>query len=310
MIRFSFFRFAHSLSNEYIKYVSLLLSGHGWPKMFLKSVSSCADTLYSGRFISPGFPNAVFNELKQMATSGVEFSFNNTMYRHTVGIAMSSPLGPVSANIFVGYNENKLFDFSVKPQLYKRYVDNTFAIFENEAECSEFFNILNSLNAALKFTCEKESESLTFLDVKIQKSDNKFITSVYRKASFTGQYIRWDSFGLSKRKKNLISTLVHRALCICSKSMLQQEFDNVRVILGNNGYPESNTDRGISNKLARFQSPPKFGPNKCPVYLKLPWIGNISLKFENKIKSSVKHCFRAVEPRVLFSNRKILSFIL
>ena len=38
-------------------------------------------------------------------------------------------------------------------------------------------------------------------------------------------------------------------------------------------------------------------------------MGNISLKFENKIKSSVKHCFRAVEPRVLFSTQKILPSI-
>ena len=126
-----------------------------------------------------------------MATSGVEFSFNNTMYRQTDGTAMGRLLGPVLANIFVCYNENELFDFSVKPQFYKRYVDDTFAIFKNEAECDEFFNILNSLNPALKFTSEKEeSESLAFLGVKIQKSDNKFIISVYRKPSFTGQYIR------------------------------------------------------------------------------------------------------------------------
>ena len=192
-------------------------------------------------------------------------------------------------------------------------MDDIFAIFENEAECDEFFKILKSLNPALKFTSEKEeSESLAFLDVKIQKSDSKFITSVYRKPSFTGQYIRWDSFGSfgpSKRKKNLISTLVHRALHICSKNMLQQELENIRVILRDNGYPESIIDRGISNKLARFQSLPKFGTNKCLVYLKLPWIGNISLKIENKIKSSVKHCFRAVEPRVLFSTRKIFPSI-
>ena len=175
------------------------------------------------------------------------------------------------ANIFVGYNENKLLDFSVKPQFYKKYVDDTFAIFENEAECDEFFNILNSLNPALKFTSEKEeSESLAFLDVKIQKSDSKFITSVYRKPTFTGQYIRWDSFGPSKRKKNLIYTLVHRALRICSKSLLQHELENIRVILRDNGYSESIIDRGIPKKLARFQFLSKFGPNKCPVcYIQL-----------------------------------------
>ena len=98
--------------------------------------------------------------------------------------------------LFFGYNENKLFDFSVKPQFYKQYVVDTFAIFENEAECNDFFDILNSLNPALKFTgIKQESESLAFLDVKIQMSDDKFITLVCRKPFFTRQYIRWDSFG-------------------------------------------------------------------------------------------------------------------
>ena len=91
--------------------------------------------------------------------------------------------------------------------------------------------------------------------------------------------------------------------------MLQQELENIRVILRDNDYPKSIIDRRISNKLARFQSLSKFGPNKCPVYLKLPWIGKISPKFENKIKSSVMHCFRAVEPRVLFSTRKFFPSI-
>ena len=195
-------------------------------------------------FIPPDFPKAVFIELMQMVTSGVEFNFNNTIYQQTDGIAVGSPLGPVLADIFVGYEENKLFNFSVKPLFYKRYVDDTFAIFENEVECDEFFNILNSLHPALKFTSEKEeSESLTLLDVKIQKSDSKFMTLVYRKSAFTGQYIRWDSFGPFKRKKNLISTLVHRALRICSKSLLQHKLENIRVILRDNGYLEFIIDR-------------------------------------------------------------------
>ena len=47
--------------------------------------------------------------------------------------------------------------------------------------------------------------------------------------------------------------------------MLQQELENIRVILRDNGYPESIIDREISNKLTRFESLRKFGHDKCPV---------------------------------------------
>lgn len=37
-----------------------------------------------------------------LATEGVKFSFNNIMYAQMNGISMSSSLGPVLVNIFVG----------------------------------------------------------------------------------------------------------------------------------------------------------------------------------------------------------------
>ena len=45
-----------------------------------------------------------FRKLMVLATSGVEFSFNDIMYRQVNGVAMGSPLGPALANIFVGYH--------------------------------------------------------------------------------------------------------------------------------------------------------------------------------------------------------------
>ena len=76
-----------------------------------------------------------------------------------------------------------------------------------------------------------------------------------------------------------------------------------------NGYPEVIIISTISKKIARFYQPVKEGPQNCPVYLILPWIGNISLKFEEQVKSDVQNCFSAVEPRVVFQTRKILPSI-
>ena len=158
----------------------------------------------------------VFIELMNIATTSVEFSFNNKLYKQINRVAMGSPLGPALANIFVGYQEEKLFIDNNQPLIYFRYVD--------ELNCNRFLKQLNSLHQSLNFTHEKEvNGKLPFLDVLVEKSNTKFLTSVYRKPSFSGQYNRWDSFGPKSRKNNLIGTLVHRALEICSPSNYPQK---------------------------------------------------------------------------------------
>ena len=79
----------------------------------------------------------------QMATSSIEFSFNDTFYQQTDGVAIRSPLSPALANIFVGYQETKLFLNMKKPLIYCHHIDDTFAVFENEDNCEKFLSLLN-----------------------------------------------------------------------------------------------------------------------------------------------------------------------
>ena len=165
-----------------------------------------------------------------IATRGMEFSFNNKMYKQLDGVAMGSPLGPALVNIFVVFHESRRFDNTVKPGVYFRYVHNTFVIFSSELDCDCFHDKLSLLHPALNFTVEKEqNNSLSFLDVLVQKEGTGFLTSVYRrKPTFTGQYIRCNSFSPKSRKISLIKTLVHRALMIYSKTELGSELDRVK----------------------------------------------------------------------------------
>ena len=117
-------------------------------------------------------------------------------------------------------------------------------------KCDQYFAVLNSLHPSLRFTVEKEKDGvLPLLDVKIEKSSNEFLTSVYRKPAFTGLYTNLNSFEPTKRKTNLVDTLVHRALKICSKSKLQEELNQIRSILQQNGYPEIVINSSIRNKI-------------------------------------------------------------
>ena len=52
---------------------------------------------------------------------------------------------------------------------------------------------------------------------------------------------------------------------------------------------------------------PNFGPTKCLVYLRFPWLCSVSTRFEKQVKSAVKQCFSAVEPRVVYYTNGLLS---
>ena len=62
-----------------------------------ETIEICANALYDDNLVPLPFPRKIFIELMQTATSSVEFSFNNTMYRQTDDVAMGSPLGPALA---------------------------------------------------------------------------------------------------------------------------------------------------------------------------------------------------------------------
>ena len=136
----------------------------------------------------------------EMATSFVEFSFDDIMHCQIDRFTMGSPLGTALTNIFVGYYESKLFQTTSKPEMYYCYMDDTFAVFSNEDESNLFLDSLNSLHPSLCFTVEKESNLvLPFPDVLVEKS-SKFISSIYMKPTFTSQYLCWNSFSPKNHK--------------------------------------------------------------------------------------------------------------
>ena len=93
---------------------------------------------------------------------------------------------------------------------------------------------------------------------------------------------------------------------ICSKTKLSPELDKIKQLLIKNGYPADFLLSCISQKLANFAAEKPFGPEKCPVYLKLPWIGNVSSKFENQICKAITSCHYAVKSRVVYNIRVML----
>ena len=132
----------------------------------------------------------------------------------------------------------------------------------------------------LHFTLEKENNStFPFLDVLMCKETSVFLMTVYHKPAFTGLYIRWDSFCPKEPKVNLIKTRTHRALMISSESKLDDEVGFITGTLYNNGFDIVRSV--IRDKISDFSKIKPDSIQKCTIYLRLPWLGDISDRFSN-----------------------------
>ena len=145
-------------------------------------------------------------------------------------------------------------------------MEDSFVIFGSKLDFDHFQEKLNLLHPALKFTVEKEqNNSLHFLEVLVEKEGTGFLTSIYRKPTFTGQCIHWNSFSPKTRKISLIKSLVHRALMICSKTELGSELDKIKQLLIENRYPVDVLLPCINQKVANYAAEKTFDPEKYQV---------------------------------------------
>ena len=96
------------------------------------------------------------------------------------------------------------------------------------------------VNADIKYISATEIENSTsFLGIKIIRENNKFMTSDYRKPTFSVVFTNFGSFIPNLYKYNLLFALLHRAFKLCSNfERFHQEIDKLKTIFENNGYPK------------------------------------------------------------------------
>ena len=115
--------------------------------------------------------------------------------------------------IMVRLYENK----PLLPNVFKRYVDDIFVMFLYQSHLKDFVNYMNTKYPNIKFTSEfEENDSFSFLDVKITRRNNQLVTSVFRKATFSGVFTNFKSFMLVAYNFGLVYTLLHRSFSIWS----------------------------------------------------------------------------------------------
>ena len=198
--------------------VSIRLTVIGRIAIYLQNI--CNNLLYKNVDAIEGINKYEFEKLLSLATRESYFMFNDILCKQKDGVAMGLPLGPTMANVFLSFYEMKWLEQchnEFKPVLYRRNVDDIFVLFESAEHLSKFHAYLNTCHPNMSFSFEQGiNDKLLFLQVEVSQQQGKFVTTVYRKPTFSGVYTHFDSFLPEVYKVCMIYTLAYRCFKICS----------------------------------------------------------------------------------------------
>ena len=259
-------------------------------------------------------PLDLFKKLLELSVYNTMFAFNGKYYKQKDGLGMGLPLSPTVANIFLCYHERKWIQecpAEFRPVFYRRYVDDTFLLFRDPSHPQDFLEYINSQHQNMKFTSEIEQNGqLPFLDCMVERHDNQFVTSVYRKQTYTGLGLNYFSHCPFIYKLNSIRTLINRAYCVTSNfTALNREFSFLVEFFFQNGYPKKVVYKCINNFISKILHPPPIFAtvNKKKMFAPMPYAGKHSEKMGDEVISLVNTYFGQIDLTIVFTNKNTIG---
>ena len=142
------------------------------------------------------------------------FQFENNFIQQKDGLAMGNPVSPILANLVLHVIESNILDNQQFRYIrFMRYVDDCLVIYKERATLDTLFDVFNSYHRNIKFTLELEKDDvLNFLDLKIKRHNNKFVTEVFHKENSGDIYINKNSFQPWAHKINTWKNFYRRAI--------------------------------------------------------------------------------------------------
>ncbi|CAF1139748.1 unnamed protein product [Rotaria sordida] len=201
-----------------------------------------------------GFKIETIIRLSRFVMQNNYFSYDGQFYHQIREGAMGSPLTLTIGNCYIFFYEKQIIkQISNINGLYFRYIDDIFVAIN-----WPFRHLLKQIDRWNKFDENiKLSESIgitgDFLDLHIGNQDGQLITKVYQKPSYEPYYLPFNSIHPLHMKKNIIFTILLRAIRYCSTFQdYLNEREKLRMALLLNKYPNKFIDEQFNNILSKL----------------------------------------------------------
>jgi hypothetical protein len=155
---------------------------------------------------------------------------------------MGSPLSSTMAEIYIQYFENLHIKHWLESReiiFYKRCVDDIFIIYDtSKTNEPSIFKEINKIDPHLQFKLTTEiNNTITYMDLAINKGDDKLELGIYRKPIETGTVIHHYSNHPYEQKMAAFTYYINRLMTLpLTEASKQSEWTTILAIATNNGY--------------------------------------------------------------------------
>ncbi|XP_072182283.1 uncharacterized protein [Diadema setosum] len=204
------------------------------------------------------------------------------------------------------FEERALNSFAGQsPSHWFRYVDDTWVKIKT-SELEAFFTHINNCDPCINFTVETaKDKQLAFLDCLITiQDDGTLLTSVFRKATHTDQYLLFDSHHPLIHKLGVVRTLFHRASYISSTDEAKEkEQEHLREALRACGYHGWSIEKAIHpRKRQHRDTETRPTEQRRGIGVSVPYGGGLRHNLSRVYSSVIR-----IIPRRLTSNNNVGS---
>jgi len=243
------------------------------------------------------FNNKIIN--KSTITTNMESLINsNSILNNTSTISsLNKSVDNHNIDLNITYNKIKSSIININNKSSNELINNTSNIPLN---CISDNLILDS-NLSLNSTCNINTINLR----------NSFSTTIYRKPTYSGLITKWKSFVPHSYKISTISSMIYRAIKICSTyELLHEEFEFIEFICQLNGYPINFIRSQIRKTFNRYwdkingtvtnkSKKEKINDidntlNKRHIFVDIPFVGKSTSIFKKEIIKIAKN----IDPKI------------
>ena len=146
-----------------------------------------------------------------------------------------------------------ILEFS--PVFYRRYVDDTFALFNKYDQANSFLTFINSVDSSIQFDVEyEENNSLPFLDTLVSRVSIQLYPDVSTRIKPTdkGLFYSFDNFVPFAFKNNLMLTVIYLVFNIASSfNIFHENLQMLKSKFIKNGFSASLFDAATNRFLSK-----------------------------------------------------------